>query len=46
MLSNSLEDSNRKPNKIQVDKGREFYEKSMKPWLEKITRKCIQHTMK
>ena len=27
--------SNRKPNKIWVDKGSEFYNRSMKSWLEK-----------
>ena len=26
--------SNRKPNKIQVDKGSEFYNRSMKLWLQ------------
>ena len=30
-----LDESNRKPNKIWVDKGGEFYNKSMKSWLEK-----------
>ena len=30
-----LKESNRKPNKIWVDKGSEFYTKSMKLWLEK-----------
>ena len=30
-----LDESNRKPNKIWVDKGSEFYNKSMKSWLEK-----------
>ena len=30
-----LNDSKRKPNKIRVDKGSEFYNKSMKSWLEK-----------
>ena len=30
-----LDESNRKPNKIWVDKGSEFYNISMKPWLEK-----------
>ena len=29
-----LDESNRKPNKIWVDKGSEFYNKSMKSWLE------------
>ena len=30
-----LRKSNRKPNKIWVDKGSEFYNRSMKSWLEK-----------
>ena len=30
-----LKVSNRKPNKIWVDKGSEFYNRSMKSWLEK-----------
>ena len=30
-----LNKSNRKPNKIWVDKGREFFNKSIKSWLEK-----------
>ena len=30
-----LDESNRKPKKIWVDKDREFYNRSMKPWLEK-----------
>ena len=30
-----LKKSNRKPNKICVDKGSEFYNRSMKSWLEK-----------
>ena len=31
-----LNESNCKPNKIWVDKGSEFYNRSMKSWLEKI----------
>ena len=30
-----LKKSNRKPNKVWVDKGSEFYNRSMKSWLEK-----------
>ena len=30
-----LKESNRKPNKIWVDKGSKFYYRSMKSWLEK-----------
>ena len=29
-----LDDSNRKPNKIWVDKGSEFYNNSFKTWLK------------
>ena len=35
----------RKPNKIWVDQGSEFYNNSFKDFL-KITLKCIQHTIK
>ena len=31
-----LDDSNRKPNKIWVDKGSEFYNNSFKKWLKDI----------
>ena len=30
-----LDESNHKPNKIWVDEGNEFYNRSMKSWLEK-----------
>ena len=30
-----LDESNRKTNKIWVDKDSEFYNRSMKPWLER-----------
>ena len=30
-----LKESNRKPNTVWVDKGSEFYNRSMKLWLEK-----------
>ena len=36
-----LKKPNRKPNKIWVDKGGEFYNRSMKSWLEKMIKKCI-----
>ena len=29
-----LDESYRKPNKLQVDKGSEFYNRSMKSWLQ------------
>ena len=31
-----FKESNRKPNKIWVNKGSEFYNRSMKSWLEKM----------
>ena len=31
-----LNDSKRKPDKIWVDKGSEFYNRSVKSWLEKM----------
>ena len=34
-LQKILDESNRKPNKIWVDKSSEFYNKSIKWWLEK-----------
>ena len=34
-FQNILDESNRKPNKIWVNKGREFYNRTMKSWLEK-----------
>ena len=41
-----LDESNRKTNKILVDKGSEFYNKSTKLWLEKCEIEIIQHIMK
>ena len=35
VFRNILNESNRKPNKIWLDKGSEFYNRSMKSWLEK-----------
>ena len=35
-----------KRNKIQVDKGIEFYKRTMKSWLQDNLQKCIQHMMK
>ena len=40
-----LNDSNRKPNKIWVDQGSEFYNHTFKDFL-KINNIVIQHTMK
>ena len=36
-----LDHSKRKPNKLWVDKGREFYNRSMKSWLEKKYRNVV-----
>ena len=41
-----LNKSDRQPNKIWSDKSSEFYNRSMKSWLEKMGLKCIQLTMK
>ena len=41
-----LDKSNCKPNKIWVDKGSEFYNVSMKSWLQKIIQKSIPYIMK
>ena len=41
-----LKESNRKPNKIWVDKRSEFYNKYFKNGYEIIILKCIQHIMK
>ena len=41
-----LDESGRKPNQIWVDKGSEFYNGSMKSWLQDNDMKCIQHVMK
>ena len=35
-FSESLKESDHSPNKIWVDKGREFYDSSMKSWLRKM----------
>ena len=37
-LQKVLDESNRKTNKIRVDKGSEFYNRSMKSWLEDMIR--------
>ena len=36
LFKNVLDESNYKPNKIWVEKGNEFYNKSIKSWLEKM----------
>ena len=41
-----LDESNHKPNKTWVDKGSEFYKRSMKSWLEKIYNRNVFKTKK
>ena len=36
----------RRPNKIWVDKGSEFYNNSFKKWLKDNDMRCIQYIMK
>ena len=45
-LQKILDDSIRKPNKIWVETGSEFCNKSIKSWLAKIIQRCFQHIMK
>ena len=40
-----LKQSNRKPNKIWVDKGSEFYSSSFKNGYKRMILLCIQHIM-
>ena len=35
LFKKKLDECNWKPNKIWIDKGSEFYNSSMKPWLAK-----------
>ena len=41
-----LDESNCEPNKIWVDKGSAFNNRSMKSCLKKMAQKCIQHIKK
>ena len=41
-----LKESNRKPNKIWVDNGSEFYNNSLKRGYKTMILLCIQHIMK
>ena len=44
VFQKSLDELNRKPNEILVDKGIEFYNRSMKSWLEKNDiEMCLTH---
>ena len=42
----TLKESNRKPNKIWVDKRSEFYNNSFKKWLKDNVLKCTRYIMK
>ena len=46
MFFKNLDETNRKPNKIWVDKGSRFYNRSMKSWLEKNALEMYEHIMK
>ena len=41
-----LKEPNSKPKKIWLDKGSEFYDRSMKSWLKKNAIEFIQHIIK
>ena len=44
LLQKILDESNGKLNKIWIDKSSEFYNRSMKSWLEKnVTEMCSTH---
>ena len=45
-FQNVLNESNCKSNKKLEDKSSEFYNRSVKPLLEKMIKKCIQHIIK
>ena len=45
-FQNVLNESNCKSNKKLEDKSSEFYNRSVKPLLEKMILKCIQHIIK
>ena len=40
-----LDESNRKPNKILIDGGSEFYNRSMKHFYKISIKKCVRHLM-
>ena len=44
-FQNIFKKSNRKPNKIWVDYGSEFYNNVFKNYLKIMTLRCIQHIM-
>ena len=41
-----LDESDCKSNKIWVGKGSEFYNRSMKSWIEKMVKEWTQHIIK
>ena len=46
VFQNILDESNRKPNKIWVDKSSEFYNRSLKSWLQDNDMEMYQQIMK
>ena len=46
VFQNILDESNRKPNKIWVDKSSEFYNRSLKSWLQDNDMEMYQHIVK
>ena len=40
-----LDESNHKQNKIWVDKGSDFYNRSLKSWSKKMVYKCSTHNV-
>ena len=46
VFSKNFKEPNSKPKKIWLDKGSEFYDRSMKSWLEKTAMEFIQHIIK
>ena len=45
-FQNVLDESNRRPNKIWVDEGSEFYNRSMKSWLKKCIERIEMYSTK
>ena len=43
VFQKNLNESNHKPRKIWVDKGSEFYNRSVKSWLIMATKKCYRN---
>ena len=46
LFTEIVNESNRKPNKLWVNQGREFYNRLMREWLDNNNILCIRHIMK